>query len=208
MTLQSFRQMLSARLTHFSCGLPALMREREKIVPQADGIVVEIGIGTGRNLPFYDANKVRRLIGINPPDGLTDMVDFDRLAAGIDAEIVLESAEDMSLDDNLADTIIVTYTMCSIADVVSAIGEMRRVLKPSGRLLFCEHGLADDPQTARWQDRLDPYWCRFAQGCHINRNPTELLLAGGFMLEEGSRYPLKRVPPLVGFHHTGTARVR
>lgn len=205
MALKSFRRTLTAQLTHFSCGLPALTRERRKIVPDADGVVVEIGIGTGRNLPYYDPAKVRRLIGVNPADGLTDIIDFDRLAPGIEVEIVLESAENMSLDSNLADTVLVTYTLCSIPDVRAAITEIRRVLKPAGKLLFCEHGRADDPATARWQDRLDPLWSRLAQGCHINRMPADLLEEGGFQMHESARYSLQRVPSLIGYHHTGMA---
>ncbi|MCW2308287.1 class I SAM-dependent methyltransferase [Rhodobium gokarnense] len=203
--LNFYRQKISPMMVHAVCGAPPLMREREQMVPKAEGVVVEIGIGTGRNLPFYDERQVRRLIGVNPPDGLTDLVDFERLAPGIEAEIVPESAENMSLDSNLADTVVVTYTLCSIPDVEKAIGEIRRVLKPGGRLLFVEHGRADCEKTARWQDRLNPYWGLISQGCHINRNPTELLTAGGFSFQEQDRYPLRRVPSVVGFHHVGVA---
>ena len=183
------------------------MRQRQQIVPRAEGTVVEIGLGTGRNLPYYDPSKVRHLIGVNPPDGLTDIVDFERLANGIEAEIVLESAENMSLDSKFADTVVVTYTMCSIRDVEAAAGEMRRILKPSGNLLFCEHGRANVPATARWQDRLDPYWGLIARGCHINRNPSALLARSGFTLIEAKQYPLARIPSIVGFHHAGVARI-
>ena len=199
------RHGVSPWIVHATCGLPMLMRERQKIVPRATGVVVEIGFGTGRNLPYYDPAKVRHLVGVNPPDGLTEIADLDRLAPGIEAEIVLESAENMSLDTKFADTILVTYTLCSIPNVLSAISEMRRVLKPDGKLLFLEHGRSTSERTARWQDRLDPYWGLCSKGCHINRDPQKLLTQGGFSLKEKFSYQLKFVPSVVGFHHRGLA---
>lgn len=203
MASPTLSQRFNARVMHSLCGLPVLMRERQKIVPRAAGVVVEIGIGTGRNLPLYDPRKVTKLIGVNPPDGLTELIDIDASAPGLDVEIVPEGAENMSLDTHLADTILVTYTLCSIPGVEAAIGEMRRVLKPGGKLLFCEHGRAETQSAARWQDRLDPLWGLCSKGCHINRDPTGLLRAGGFRLQEGARYPIRRVPAVLGFHHVG-----
>jgi len=203
-----YRHKITPWLQHTVCGLPVLTRQRQRIVPLAEGVVVEIGFGTGRNLRFYDPEKVRHVIGVNPPDGTTELADMTRLADGIGAEIVLESAENMSLDSALADTVVVTYTLCSIPDVEAAIAEVRRVLKPTGRLLFVEHGRAEDLGTARWQDRLDPYWGLCSSGCHINRDPTALLAGGGFSFARSERYRPAGVPAVLGFHHAGVARPR
>ncbi len=203
-----YRRHIGARIVDAACSFPALGEERRLAVPQAEGVVVEIGIGTGLNLSHYDPARVRHVIGVNPPDGLTALVDFDRLHGAISGDLVLESAEAMSLDDNLADTIVVTYTLCSIPDVETAIEEMRRVLKPGGRLLFAEHGRAEDLRTARWQDRLTPAWRRIAHGCHLNRDPRALLEAGGFVLDDYRRHVLHRVPAVLGSHHAGIALPR
>jgi len=203
-----YRRHISPYVVNAVCSFPKLTEQRELVVPQAEGVVVEIGIGTGLNLVHYDPERVRHVIGVNPSDGLTSLVDFSRLHGDISGELVEESAEAMSLESGTADTIVVTYTMCSIPDIAAAVSEMRRVLKPGGRLLFCEHGRADDPRTARWQDRLNPIWRSMAQGCHLNRRPGELLEEGGFTLEDAHRYPLVGVPSIIGFHHIGTARPR
>ncbi|MCC2113808.1 MAG: class I SAM-dependent methyltransferase, partial [Hyphomicrobiales bacterium] len=172
------------------------------------GVVVEIGIGTGLNLAHYDPAKVSRVIGVNPPDGLAMLAEKRRPQAGFPVELLAESAEAMSLDSNLADTVVITYTMCSIPDIRSAIEEMRRVLKPGGKLIFCEHGRADTPGLARWQDRLTPAWRWVAGGCHLNRDPGALLETGGFALTTYDRYPISGAPSLVAFHHVGVATPR
>jgi len=187
------------------CSFRSLTAQRQRIVPAAHGTVVEIGIGTGLNLVHYDPARVERLIGVNPPDGLQRLADRRAGAVGFPVDILAESAEAMSLPDAIADTVVVTYTLCSIPDVEAAIAEMRRILKPDGRLLFCEHGRSDDPFVALWQDRLTPVWRPMAGGCHLNRNPAELLVAGGFTLDRHEAFTPKGVPSLVGFHHLGSA---
>lgn len=203
-----YRRHVGSRIVNAVCSHPKLTEQRHHVVPHAEGVVVEIGIGTGLNLTHYDPARVRHVIGVNPPDGLTALVDFHRLHGDISGDLVLESAEAMSLDNGLADTIVITYTMCSIPDIAAAVAEMRRVLKPGGKLLFCEHGRADDARTARWQDRLNPAWKTIAHGCHLNRTPGALLEAGGFTLAEERRYPIPGVPSVLGFHHAGVARPR
>lgn len=200
-----YRHHIGPRLVNFACSRPLVTAQRRLVVPRADGVVVEIGFGSGLNLPFYDRDRVKRLIGINPPDGLPDLAQIDEMAQGLDVELLLEGGEAMSLPDATADTLVITYTMCSIPDIEAAISEMRRILKPGGRLLFCEHGRSNDASTARWQDRLTPLWRPLGLGCHLNRNPVALLQRGGFTVEDVARFPLPGVPDVVGFHHVGSA---
>ncbi|MEZ5840699.1 MAG: class I SAM-dependent methyltransferase [Hyphomicrobiales bacterium] len=187
------------------CSFRSLTAQRRRVVPAAYGTVVEIGIGTGLNLGHYDPSRVDRLIGVNPPDGLQSLAEKRAREAGFPVKIMAESAEAMSLPSGIADTVVVTYTMCSIPDIEAAVAEMHRVLKPTGRLLFCEHGRSDREFVAQWQDRLTPVWRPIAGGCHLNRNPAELLAAGGFEIDYHEAFAIDGVPSLIGFHHVGSA---
>lgn len=200
-----YTRRIGPRLVNFACSQPIIAAQRSRVVPLADGIVVEVGFGSGLNLPFYDRARVKRLIGVNPPDGLPDLARIEEEGQGLDVELLLEGGEAMSLPDASADTLVVTYTMCSIPDVRAAIAEMRRILRPGGRLLFCEHGRSDVASTARWQDRLTPLWRPIGLGCHLNRDPVALLQEGGFKVTDVERFAVPGVPAIVGFHHIGSA---
>lgn len=167
-------------LIHLACGSRPIMRQRSKVVPQARGRVLEIGVGSGLNLPFYDSAHVTEIHGLDPAPELAARA--RRAASGIpmDVEFVVASAEEIPLEDTSFDTVVVTYTLCSIPDLGAALREMRRVLVPDGSLLFCEHGLAPDPGVERWQDRINPVWKRVAGGCNLNRDIPELLRVSGF----------------------------
>ncbi len=199
---------LMPRLVDAACGIGAIAAQRRKVVPLAAGVVVEIGIGTGRNLPFYDGDRVRRLIGVNPPDHLTRIAEKRAPEAPFGIDILLESAEAMSLETGTADSVVVTYTLCSIPRVEAALEDIRRVLKPGGRLLLAEHGRSPRPGVARWQDRLTPAWKLVAGGCHLNRDVKALVEAAGFGFEHIERFALERVPETLGHHTVGIARRR
>jgi ubiquinone/menaquinone biosynthesis C-methylase UbiE len=145
-------------LTNFACSTKPNRKQREKIVPLATGDVLEIGFGSGLNLPFYDPQKVRKIWGLEPSPGMRrkaqPMVD----ASDLDVEFIDLPGENIPLEANSADTVLVTYSLCTIPDVMTALEGMRRVLKPGGRLLFCEHGVAPDESVRRWQHRLNPAW--------------------------------------------------
>lgn len=171
------------RLVHLSCGLKPNMRQRAKVVPLASGRVLEVGIGSGLNLPYYDAARVTRLWGLDPAPEMTRMARRQARSVSFEVEFLGVPAEEIPLDDASVDTVVVTYTLCTIPDTVAALGQMRRVLKPGGRLLFCEHGAAPDAPVRRWQDRIDPLWTRLAGGCHLNRAIPELIEQGGLRIE-------------------------
>lgn len=163
-----------------ACGLRAVERQRRKVVPLAHGRVLEVGIGTGLNMAWYDPVRVSRITGLDPALDLHPRAQRRIQATGLPVELVGLSAEQIPRPDASFDTVVMTYTLCTIPDPVAALREMRRVLVPGGRLLFCEHGRAPDAGVARWQDRLQPLWGRLAGGCHLNRDIPALLQAGCF----------------------------
>jgi ubiquinone/menaquinone biosynthesis C-methylase UbiE len=152
---------------------------RQRVVPAARGRVLEVGIGSGVNLPLYSPG-VTEIIGLDPSPKLIAMASRRSGASGKLVTFVEGSAEAIPLDTASADTVLTTWTMCSIPDASAALSEMRRVLKPGGDLLFVEHGRAPDASVARWQDWLDPAWRPLAGGCHLNRPIAELISGAGF----------------------------
>ena len=171
---------LLPKLVHFTCGQSPSMRQREKIVPLAVGRVLEIGIGSGLNIPYYDVQKVEHLWGLDPSAEMWSIAQKNAAEHHLDAEFIKSGAESIPLKKNSADTVLMTYTMCTIPDVHAALDEIRRVLKPAGKLIFCEHGRAPDESVQRWQNRFNPLWKRLAGGCNLNRSIAELLAQSGY----------------------------
>jgi ubiquinone/menaquinone biosynthesis C-methylase UbiE len=163
---------------------------RDRIVGAAEGRVLEIGLGSGLNLPLYGGN-VRSVIGLDPSPELLTLA--RRYAAAVPIELIEGSAEALPLENQSVDTVVTTWTLCTIPDVSRALREARRVLRPGGSLLFVEHGRAPEPGVARWQDRLDPIWCSIAGGCHLNRQINTLVREAGFRID---RLQTSRLPGL------------
>jgi ubiquinone/menaquinone biosynthesis C-methylase UbiE len=159
-------------------------RVRADWVPHARGDVLEVGIGSGLNLPFYSA-EVSRVYGVDPSLELQKLARKRMADQTINVEFLSQSAEEpLPLRDQSVDTVVITWTLCSIPDPSGALRQMKRVLKPSGRLIFVEHGRAPDSRVAVWQDRLNPFWKRIAGGCHVNRKIDTLLTEAGFTIDE------------------------
>lgn len=156
-----------------------LLPYRQRVVAAAHGKVLEIGIGSGLNLPFY-GSRVDEILGLDPAPRLVDMAQeaADRSRAPV--ALITGSAESIPIGDSSIDTVVTTWTLCSIPDATAALREMRRVLKPGGQLLFVEHGLAPEVNVRRWQNRLTPVWRRMAGGCHLNRPIRALIETAGF----------------------------
>jgi len=142
--------------------------------------VLEIGVGSGLNLPFYEPNRVAGVVGIDPSRRLLSMASGRAASAPVPVCLLRAGGEAIPLATASVDTIVSTFTLCTIPDAVGALREMGRVLRPGGHLLFCEHGLAPDEGVRRWQDRLDGLWGRIAGGCHLNRDIPGLLRQAGF----------------------------
>lgn len=190
-------------LLDLACGVRPIKKQRMKLIPRAQGRVLEIGIGTGLNMPFYDKSRVNTIVGVDPALHLHRLALKRSLQAGIDVRLVGLSAEAMPIDDASFDTVVSTYTLCSIADPVAALKEMRRALVPGGKLLFCEHGRAPDAGVLKWQTRLQPYWQRLAGGCTLDRDIPALLEQAGFKPDYQSRYISG--PKILSYHYWGEA---
>lgn len=190
-------------LVDLACGLPTFARQRRQVVPLAHGRVLEVGLGTGRNLPHYDPTRVQQVVGVDPALRLNRLAARRAAKSGLDVTLMGLSAETLPADDASFDTVVCTYTLCTIPDPLAALREMRRVLKPGGRLLFAEHGLAPDAAVARWQHRIQPLWHPVAGGCHLNRDIPALLREAGFASTHQSAY--LGWPRWAGYHHWGWA---
>ena len=171
-------------LVHFACSLKPAMAQREKVVPLAHGRVLEVGVGSGLNLPFYDAARVSKVWGLDPSPEMIRMAGNRARSTSIDVELIEMPGEDVPLENQSADTIVMTYTLCTIADPVRVLREMTRVLKPGGELIFCEHGLAPDLSVRRWQNFFNPAWKQLGGGCHLNREIPQLIRYGGFKITD------------------------
>jgi ubiquinone/menaquinone biosynthesis C-methylase UbiE len=179
-----YERFLLPGITDWCCGSKPVRKQREKIVPLAEGRVLEVGIGSGRNLPFYDRDKVTRLWGLEPSAEMRRLAEPVARRARLAVEWLDLPGEQIPLEDGSIDTVVVTYTLCSIAVPEAAVRQMARVLAPGGTLLFCEHGAAPDPAVRRWQDRVTPIWKRLGGGCHLNRDIPAILEDGGFRPED------------------------
>ena len=187
-----------------ACGMPMISRMRQLVVPQAAGRVLEVGIGTGLNMRHYNKQQVTNITGLDPALQMHPLA-LERIAkAGLPVDLVGLSAEKIPLPDASFDTVLITYTLCTIPDAQSALLEMHRVLKPTGKLLFCEHGHAPDASVARWQERLQPLWGKVAGGCHLGRDIPALLRGAGFRLPSLETGYLPGPKPFT-FHYWGAA---
>ncbi|HXC51109.1 MAG TPA: class I SAM-dependent methyltransferase [Candidatus Limnocylindrales bacterium] len=192
------------RLLDFAMRDKPIMRQRAKVVPLAHGRVLEVGIGSGLNLSFYDKSKVDKVLGLDPSPELNVWARQRAAEAGIDVDWLALSSERIPLPDDSVDSIVITYTMCTIPDVHSALLEMRRVLRPGASMYFSEHGVAPDASVRKWQNRLNPLWGKLAGGCNINRNVPKLLEDAGLHLDEIETMYLPGPRPLT-FNYWGSA---
>ena len=189
-----------------ACRARALTRQRARLIPLAQGRVLELGLGAGANLRFYDPGRVSALHGLEPSEELPAKAAAAPRPEGLRLQLEAGRAEALPYPDESFDTVVTTFTLCSVPDPAAALREARRVLKPSGRLLFCEHGLSPDRRIARWQHRLEPAWAAMAGGCRLTRDTAAELGPAGFVAERLERRYLRKVPQLVGWTTTGEAR--
>lgn len=200
-----YEERVLPRLTNLACSSKPARKQREKVVPRAYGDVLEIGFGSGLNLPHYDRARVRRVFGLEPSAGMRRLAARRIEHAGIDVELIDLPGEEIPLNDNSVDSVLVTYTLCTIEDAVSALRGMRRVLKPGGHLFFCEHGKAPDRAVHRWQRRINPVWRRVSGGCNMDRDIPNLLAVAGFEIEDDNRMYIPGIRAL-SYNFWGAAR--
>lgn len=180
------------------------MQARRKIVPRAIGRVLEVGVGSGLNLDLYERDRVDRVWALDPSDTLLARAEERRAASVVDVRLLAGSAEDIPFGDAAFDTVVSTFTMCTIPNLARALGEIRRVLRRGGRLLFSEHGLSPEGRVARWQRWLSPCWCLLSGGCNVDRAIAQCIEGAGFRIlgVEAGYLP---GPKLLGYTSTGTA---
>ena len=189
---------------HASMRQRNLAAYRQRVVPSATGHVLEIGAGSGLNFPLY-GSAVERVVALDPSPKLLAMARRAATEAARPVELLDASAEAIPLPDRSIDTVVTTWTLCTIPDAARALGEMRRVLKPGGRLLFVEHGRSPDAGVRRWQDRLTPLWKRLGGGCHLNRGIADLIEKAGFRIEHLDTGYMRGPKPMT-FMYEGRAR--
>ena len=193
------------RMLDKACGIGPITKQRAKTIPLAEGVVLEIGIGSGQNLPHYNPDKVTKIIGVDPDDAIWKRSQARREACMIDVERIGLSGEDIPLDKNTADTVVVTYSLCTIPDPVKALREMTRILKPGGRILFSEHGKAPDAAVAKWQSRIDPTWKKIAGGCHSGRDIPDLFKQADLSFETLDQMYIPG-PKVLSYNYWGATR--
>jgi ubiquinone/menaquinone biosynthesis C-methylase UbiE len=199
-----YERRILPRLIDLGMRQKQLAALRGRVVGEARGEVLEVGIGSGRNLPFY-RRDVESVLGVDPSEGLLAMARPHTAWTHFPVQLRQAAVEDLPVDDRAIDTVLMTWTLCSVADPVRALSEIRRVLRPGGSLLFVEHGRAPEPRLQRWQDRLTPVWRRLAGGCHLNRPIDQLVERSGLHLVELETGYLVKGPRVATYHYRGRA---
>jgi ubiquinone/menaquinone biosynthesis C-methylase UbiE len=202
--LSFYQHRILPRLIHFGMRQKQLLPLRERLVTGVRGRVLELGIGSGLNLPFYP-RELDMLLGLDPSRELLQMAKRYSSWVHFPVELSEARAENIPLDDGAVDHVVMSWTLCSVAEPARALAEIRRVLRPGGSLLFVEHGRAAEPRLQRWQDRLTPVWRRMAGGCHLNRPVASLIEDSGLRLTELETGHLVRGPRFATFHYRGMA---
>ena len=204
MTPKWYERHILPKALDLACGMPMISRMRQVVVPQAQGRVLEVGIGTGLNMRHYDKSRVTHITGLDPSLQLQPLARERIAQVGLPVDLIGLSAERIPLPDASFDTVLITYTLCTIPDAVGALREMHRVLASAGKLLFCEHGRAPDASVQRWQNRLQPLWGPLAGGCQLGRDIPALLTTAGFNLTNPQTRYLPGPRPFT-FHYWGEA---
>jgi ubiquinone/menaquinone biosynthesis C-methylase UbiE len=199
-----YEERVLPRFINLACSTKPTRKQREKIVPLARGDVLEVGIGSGLNLPYYEQDKIRKIWGLEPSEGMRRLAEKKLVDSTLDLEFIDLPGEEIPLEDNSVDTVVVTYTLCTIPDAGKALEGMRRVLKKDGCLLFTEHGQAPDEDVRRWQRRLNPAWSFVAGGCNMNRDIPKLITDAGFRLDNDERMYIPG-PRVLSYNYWGRA---
>lgn len=192
---------------NFACGMKPITYQRKKVVPEASGRILEVGMGSGLNIPFYDPSKVEKVFGLEPSSDMRTLAAKRVAVAPFEVEFIDLPGEEIPLDDNSVDTVLLTYTLCTIPDTQKALAQMKRVLKPGGKLLFSEHGVAPDESVERWQKRINPIWKPIGGGCNLNRAIPQLIEQAGFKIKDMDMGYLPGTPKFAGFNYWGEATI-
>tara|TARA_X000001036_G_scaffold304300_1_gene283272 strand:- start:905 stop:1528 length:624 start_codon:yes stop_codon:yes gene_type:complete len=194
------------RLCNKCCSTKPINYQRNKVVPLAKGVVLEIGMGSGLNIPFYNKNNIKKIIGLDPSQELNFLAKKIAKENNIGIDFIMSGAEEIPLPNDYVDTILITYTLCTIPDLDKSMNEMKRVLKSEGKFIFCEHGIAPDQNIIKWQGRINPIWKAIMGGCNINRNIPKIISDSGFDIIDINKMYLPSTPKIVGYNYWGVAQ--
>ena len=193
------------RLLDVCCSTKPIKYQRNKIVPHAKGEVLEIGIGSGLNLPYYNKSLVKKVYGLDPSEELNEIALKNASEINLDINFIISGAEEIKLPSKSIDTVLITYTLCTIPEFKAALKEIKRVLKDDGIMLFCEHGLAPDKNISKWQNRINPLWGKLFGGCNINRNIPHIIQESGLNIKKLEQMYLPSTPKIVAYNYWGVA---
>ena len=193
------------KLLDVCCSTKPIKYQRNKIVPYAKGEVLEIGIGSGLNLPYYNKSLVKKLHGLDPSEELNEIALKNASDINLDIDFIISGAEEIKLPSKSIDTVLITYTLCTIPEFKVALKEIKRVLKDDGIMLFCEHGLAPDKKVSKWQNRINPLWGKLFGGCNINRNIPHIIQESGLNIKKLEQMYLPSTPKIVAYNYWGVA---
>lgn len=202
-----YNKYILPKAVNWACKQKPMSFQRKKIIPFAEGNVLEIGIGSGLNLPFYSKDKVKHLTAIEPSleTWNKSIVNLEKLP--FEFEFHQAFAENIPAENNSFDTVVLTYTLCTIKDTLKSLEEIRRVLKSNGKLLFCEHGKAPDKSIQKWQNRINPLWKIVGGGCNLNKDIPKLIKGNGFTLKKIETMYIPGWKP-ASFNYWGAAKIR
>ena len=193
------------KLLDVCCSTKPIKYQRNKIVPYAKGEVLEIGIGSGLNLPYYNKSLVKKVYGLDPSEELNEIALKNASGINLDIDFIISGAEEIKLPSKSIDTVLITYTLCTIPEFKAALKEIKRVLKDDGIMLFCEHGLAPDKNISKWQNRINPLWGKLFGGCNINRNIPHIIQESGLNIKKLEQMYLPSTPKIVAYNYWGVA---
>jgi ubiquinone/menaquinone biosynthesis C-methylase UbiE len=194
-------------LINVACSTKPVIYQRKKVVPLAQGRILEVGMGSGLNIDYYDPEKVELVWGLEPSEGMRSKAADKIDKAPFEVRLLDLPGEEIPLEDNCVDTVLLTYTLCTIQAWQQAMEQMRRVLKPNGQLIFCEHGEAPDENIRKWQARINPYWKKIAGGCNLNRPIPDCLTQSGFKIESLDSMYLPSTPKIMGYNYWGVSKI-
>lgn len=191
----------------WTCNQQPNKKQREKIIPLASGNVLEIGIGSGLNLPFYNKEKVKHLLAIDPSLELWNKNLIDTNNLSFDFSFIKAVAENIPANNNSFDTVVLTYTLCSIANTTEAFDEIKRVLKTNGKVIFCEHGKAPDKSVQKYQNFINPIWKQLGGGCTLNRDIPSIIEYNGLIIDKMDSMYIPGWKP-ASYNFLGSAKMR
>ena len=205
LVMSFYEENILPHIINCGCSTPNVMELRAKVVPLAYGDVLEVGMGSALNLSLYNIDKVNKVWGLEPSLGMRKRAEKNLKKSPVDVEWLGLPGEKIPLEDESVDSIVLTFTLCTIPDWRAAMAQMHRVLKPYGKIFFCEHGRAPDTSVEKWQNRLNPLWGKLFGGCNLNRPVIESIKESGFDIEWSDNEYVEKMPKFASYMSLGAA---